>query len=289
MATYKPLTAENCKDFKNFSYSEFKCKCGGKYCNGYPVPFSYELAKNLQTIRTHFGQPLYITSPLRCEQHNKNSGGTANSKHKKGWAVDFYVKGVSFSELQKYCKTLPYYNYSYRINNNQDVIHFDIIPPNETNVIQPVQRDETKDQLKVLSTGLQVREYDTKTAKVLGQVATNGIYNFYETSDNEGYTWYRIGDKQWIANIKLEIYPKKGEEETTEMPEETSTQDFEKIIEELNVKILDLKTEVKTLNDELVKAQSELDEEKVYKYKHKAEVNGRYSIDLNIDEILIIK
>lgn len=130
--SYKPLTADNCKDFKNFKYSEFKCKCGGKYCNGYPVPFSYELAKNLQTIRTHFGKPLTITSPLRCETWNSKQGGVKNSKHKKGWACDFYIKGVSYNTLAKYVKALPYFNYCYRVKKNQDVIHYDIIPPSYT-------------------------------------------------------------------------------------------------------------------------------------------------------------
>lgn len=127
--SYKPLTAENCKEFKNFKYSEFKCKCGGRYCNGYPVPFSYELAKHLQTIRTHFGKPLTITSPLRCETWNSKQGGVKHSKHKKGWACDFYIKGVSYNSLAKYVKALPYFNYCYRVKKNQDVIHYDIIPP----------------------------------------------------------------------------------------------------------------------------------------------------------------
>lgn len=127
--SYKPLTAENCKEFKNFKYSEFKCKCGGRYCNGYPVPFSYELAKNLQNIRSHFGKPLTITSPLRCETWNSKQGGVKNSKHKKGWACDFYIKGVSYNTLAKYVKALPYFNYCYRVKKNQDVIHYDIIPP----------------------------------------------------------------------------------------------------------------------------------------------------------------
>lgn len=140
--SYKPLTADNCKDFKNFKYSEFKCKCGGKYCNGYPVPFSYELAKNLQTIRTHFGKPLTITSPLRCETWNSKQGGVKNSKHKKGWACDFYIKGVSYNTLAKYVKTLPYFNYCYRVKKNQDVIHYDITPPSYTESAKADTKDE---------------------------------------------------------------------------------------------------------------------------------------------------
>lgn len=124
---YKKLTSSNCKDFKNFNYSEFKCKCGGKYCDGYPVAFSYDLASNLQKIRNHFGKALIITSPLRCNKHNKNSGGTTTSKHLKGWAVDFYVSGVSANSLMNYVKKLPYYRYTYQVSGN--VIHYDITPP----------------------------------------------------------------------------------------------------------------------------------------------------------------
>lgn len=131
MCTYKELTSANCKDFKNFNYGEFKCKCGGKYCNGYPVAFSYDLASNLQKIRNHFGKPLVITSPLRCNQHNKNSGGVSNSKHLKGWAVDFYISGVSANNLMSYVKKLPYFRYTYKVSGN--VIHYDITPPAVSN------------------------------------------------------------------------------------------------------------------------------------------------------------
>lgn len=127
MGSYKELTKENIDDFKNFEYREFACKCGGKYCNGYPVAFSYDLVSNLQKVRDHFKKPLVITSPIRCKQHNKNSGGVSDSKHLKGWACDFYISGVSASELMKYVKTLPYFRYTYKVSGN--VIHYDITPP----------------------------------------------------------------------------------------------------------------------------------------------------------------
>lgn len=171
--SYKPLTSENCKEFKNFKYSEFKCKCGGKYCNGYPVPFSYELAKNLQTIRTHFGKPLIITSPLRCEIWNSKQGGVKNSKHKKGWACDFYVKGISYNALAKYVKTLPYFNYCYRINKNQDVIHYDITPPD---YIEPSKVD-TKEELinslntQILDLNSKIKEQDSQILNLKVQIS----------------------------------------------------------------------------------------------------------------------
>lgn len=91
-----------------------------------------------------------------------------------------------------------------------------------------------------------------------------------------------IGKSNWLNPQTYDYVP------PVEKVEEPK-QDFEKVIEELNKKIEELNLEVKNLNDELVKAKTELDEEKIYKFSHKVESNGRYSIDLNIDEILIVK
>ena len=125
----KELNKYNIKEFKNFVLGEFSCKCH-KFCNGFPVLFSYDLAKNLQTIRDYFKKRLYITSGIRCQKWNdlqKNS--IKNSLHTKGCAVDFYVSGISYKKLDEYVKKLPYYNNSYNICNN--VMHYQINPPKE--------------------------------------------------------------------------------------------------------------------------------------------------------------
>ncbi len=259
---YKPLTEENVKDFPNFKYSEFKCECKGKWCNGYPVPFSYELAKNLQKIRTHFGKPLHITSAIRCQKYNDSlSGSIKKSKHVKGWAVDFYISGVSYDTLAKYVKTLPYFNYCYRIKPKQNVIHYDIIPPEEDLVTPTVKRDENKDQLKVITTELRVRAGHSTNSKKIGVAKKDGIYNYYETYKDSKYTWYRIADKQWIANDGkwLEVYPKK---------ESGNMEELKKQLEEANSKIQELTlrvaeqeskiTNLETLNSSLQKENQDL-------------------------------
>lgn len=124
---FRIVNDENINDFKNFKLSEIKCKCGGKYCNGYPTGFSYELLRQLQDIRNHFGKAVIITSALRCQKHNSNVGGVKNSKHTQGKAVDFYVKGVSYSTLKAYVNKLPYNNYTYNVSGS--VMHHDITPP----------------------------------------------------------------------------------------------------------------------------------------------------------------
>lgn len=156
---FRTVDENNIKDFKNFKFSEIKCKCGGKYCNGYPTGFSYELLRQLQDIRNHFGRAVIITSAVRCNQHNKNVGGTSNSHHKEGKAVDFYVKGISYSRLNSYVNSMPYKHYKYNICGS--VMHYDITPPeigsyNLTRLLKYGTRGEDVKELQNTLGGLAV-------------------------------------------------------------------------------------------------------------------------------------
>ena len=55
---FKVVDSNNIKNFKNFELRELKCGCNGKYCNGFPTGFSYELLEQLQKIRNYFGKPV---------------------------------------------------------------------------------------------------------------------------------------------------------------------------------------------------------------------------------------
>lgn len=103
----------------NFTPEEFKCECGGRYCTGYPVQMKATELYNLQTIRTHYGKPMRITSGLRCRGYNNSlRGSVKNSKHMTGFACDFYIPGVTDSlsgrkSLIAYLKKLPHFDYAY--------------------------------------------------------------------------------------------------------------------------------------------------------------------------------
>ena len=161
---FRVVDENNIKDFKNFTFRELKCKCGGKYCNGYPTGFSYELLSQLQNIRNHFGKPVIITSAVRCTKHNANVGGVKNSKHTQGKAVDFYVKGVSYSTLKNYVNTLPYNNYTYNVSGS--VMHHDINPPDY------VEKYNLTRLLKKGCKGGDVKELQ----KTLGGLSVDGIF-----------------------------------------------------------------------------------------------------------------
>ena len=85
----------------NFIVGEFLCHCG---CGKALV--DEKLPELLQQIRDHFGKPLIITSPYRCDKHNKAVGGAAGSRHTKGQAADFYIPGVAPAEIAKYAESI---------------------------------------------------------------------------------------------------------------------------------------------------------------------------------------
>lgn len=83
----------NCK---HFTLTEFRCKCGAKYCTGYPAVVDSYLAKDVESMRTKYGA-IGITSGLRCKTWNKLVGGVAGSAHTKGKAVDIFNKNISYN------------------------------------------------------------------------------------------------------------------------------------------------------------------------------------------------
>lgn len=76
------------KDIRYFTIDEFKCKCGRKYCNGYPVEIDMNMVKIADEIRNRIGKPIQINSGIRCKTHNANVGGVSNSQHLYGNAAD---------------------------------------------------------------------------------------------------------------------------------------------------------------------------------------------------------
>lgn len=75
-------------DIQYFARSEFKCQCGGKYCNGFPAEPAEETVRMADEIRRRAGVPLTVNSGLRCARHNAEVGGVSNSLHTTGQAVD---------------------------------------------------------------------------------------------------------------------------------------------------------------------------------------------------------
>lgn len=101
-----------------------------------------------------------------------------------------------------------------------------------TYVVDPVQRNLNKNQLKVLVDLLRVRTDHKTDAEVLGFAKQDGIYNDLGRYDDGTYTWHEIGEGQWIADNGewIELLP-------------SIDQDTDKLLKQIAV----LKEEIATL------------------------------------------
>ena len=66
--------------------------------------------------REYFGRPGRVVSGLRCPEWNRIQGGTANSQHMYGEAVDLRIDGVSAADLLAFVNRQPGVRYAYAIN-----------------------------------------------------------------------------------------------------------------------------------------------------------------------------
>lgn len=122
-----PKTGTFWDEIEFFDPEEMKCKCGGKYCDGYPHEIQPLLMQILDRARRWSGHPIQVISGLRCETHNRNEKGHANSQHMYGEAVDVYFYGVSANAALAWLQSQPDVRYAYRIEGCNN-IHFDIQP-----------------------------------------------------------------------------------------------------------------------------------------------------------------
>ena len=106
---YTPSKVENAEtgtfwdEIQYFRREEFRCQCGGKYCNGFPAEPVEETVRLADEIRRRAGVPLNVNSGLRCKQHNADVGGVWNSLHLTGHAIDLAPIGgnISVARLQE--------------------------------------------------------------------------------------------------------------------------------------------------------------------------------------------
>ena len=106
---YTPAKVENAEtgtfwsEIRHFRREEFRCQCGGKYCNGFPAEPVEETVRLADEIRRRAGVPLNVNSGVRCTRHNADVGGVWNSLHLTGQAIDLAPIGgnIPVSRLQE--------------------------------------------------------------------------------------------------------------------------------------------------------------------------------------------
>ena len=109
---------------KWFTREEFRCKCGGRFCDGFPAEMKRTVVELADRAREHFGKPALVVSGLRDQEWNRIQGGVESSQHMYGEAIDLRIDGVSAVDLLAYVKQQPETRYAYAINDTN--VHFDI-------------------------------------------------------------------------------------------------------------------------------------------------------------------
>lgn len=161
---------------KNFKPEEFRCGCGRKYCTGYPTYMKPAELANLQTIRTHYGKPMQITSGLRCKGFNSRlKGSSTNSKHLTGQAADFYMAGVTDTLARRksaiaYIKKLPNHNWTY--GNGWCSKGYSVSAPNMGNAIHT---DALNNEVKATTTTAAAKAPAAKAPAVTTQTKAQKI------------------------------------------------------------------------------------------------------------------
>ncbi len=105
----------------NFRVKEFACGDGSD-----AVLVAPRLVMVLQSIRSHFGKAVNITSGYRTPQYNTKVGGVEDSQHTYGTAADFCVEGVGVDTVAAYARSIMPDWGGVGIYKKQGFVHVDV-------------------------------------------------------------------------------------------------------------------------------------------------------------------
>lgn len=106
---------------KNFKLSEFECHDGT-----HEVMLDGELLSKLQRLREVIGKPMTIAAAYRNPKHNAAVGGSPNSQHMYGKAVDVKVSGVDPLDVARKAHSVGFNGIGVYRHNGQLFTHLDV-------------------------------------------------------------------------------------------------------------------------------------------------------------------
>lgn len=125
---------------ENFKAKEFKCN----HCN--ELLIDKDLVDQLELFRSEIGnKPIVITSGYRCQTHNRAVGGSSQSYHLRGRAVDFVLLS-QFKAVEIFMLATKIFNrvglYQSGVNPNSAYMHVDNGPKGTYWTSFPVKTDK---------------------------------------------------------------------------------------------------------------------------------------------------
>lgn len=133
----------------------------------------------------------------------------------------------------------------FKLANNQwcaKIDEVEILP--HTEIVQPVDRDERKDQLTCSVDNLRIRTLPSLKGQQLGFLKKDAFYDWFSMKKADNYEWYELAADQWCARV----------EEVTILPKiEYYTAQEGDTIESIAAKFNTTTEKVVSLNPQLVK------------------------------------
>jgi len=86
---------------------EIRCHCTNEACDFTLV--CRDLLDAYSELRKTWAKPIFVTSGFRCQMHNLDVGGVAQSSHVKGLAMDLSTGNMNDLDRQRFinlCKTI---------------------------------------------------------------------------------------------------------------------------------------------------------------------------------------
>lgn len=90
---------------KNFKLEEFKCKDGSPVPEEL-VPYTLELAQNLQVLRDLVDKPIRVISGYRSKKYNTRIKGARRSQHMLAKAADIKIAGMEPKDIKELIEKL---------------------------------------------------------------------------------------------------------------------------------------------------------------------------------------
>lgn len=111
----------------NFSFSEFQCKCEGRYGDCPRIWAPRALFAEMEYSRKQVGHPIHIVSGGRCRRYNAKIGGAKQSRHMVGDAADW--KGPNYQVVKSWKR---WHGIGFGAH-SQDSLHTDLRPTANVN------------------------------------------------------------------------------------------------------------------------------------------------------------
>ena len=107
----------------NFRLSEFECHDGS-----HEVMIHNKLPGMLQALRVAINRGITIAAAYRNPKHNKEVGGSPNSRHMLGEAADIKVTGMHPLDVALMAEKIGFTGIGVYTHNGQYFVHLDVRP-----------------------------------------------------------------------------------------------------------------------------------------------------------------